>query len=204
MVIWVMNTAENIPNMSKLKIVFLIIYNIFLMNGGLALLMTKYRIFTELPLFIFLIIQYRHKIKKNIARSELKYVLLRLILIAIVGGRCVEDIGLLLERRTIATIIVMVIIFIVYKKWLTSDLDRIKEIPHIKYLYGVLGIDIVASLFEINMEITGIIMLVLSLLFMLAIARDSTIKIIKRRIAWVLCCWCGILTVIVIIVNVLI
>ena len=59
-----MNTAENIPNMSKLKIVFLIIYNIFLMNGGLALLMTKYRIFTELPLFIFLIIQYRHKIKK--------------------------------------------------------------------------------------------------------------------------------------------
>lgn len=183
-----MNTAENIPNMSKLKIVFLIIYNIFLMNGGLALLMTKYRIFTELPLFIFLIIQYRHKIKKNIARSELKYVLLRLILIAIVGGRCVEDIGLLLERRTIATIIVMVIIFIVYKKWLTSDLDRIKEIPHIKYLYGVLGIDIVASLFEINMEITGIIMLVLSLLFMLAIARDSTIKIIKRRIAWVLCC----------------
>lgn len=108
-----MNTAENIPNMSKLKIVFLIIYNIFLMNGGLALLMTKYRIFTELPLFIFLIIQYRHKIKKNIARSELKYVLLRLILIAIVGGRCVEDIGLLLERRTIATIIVIVIIFIV-------------------------------------------------------------------------------------------
>ena len=99
-----------------------------------------------------------------------------MILIAIVGGRCVEDIGLLLERRTIATIIVMVIIFIVYKKWLTSDLDRIKEIPHIKYLYGVLGIDIVASLFEINMEITGIIMLVLSLLFMLAIARDSTIK----------------------------
>ena len=64
LVIWVMNTAENIPNMSKLKIVFLIIYNIFLMNGGLALLMTKYRIFTELPLFIFLIIQYRHKIKK--------------------------------------------------------------------------------------------------------------------------------------------
>lgn len=190
--------------MSKLKIVFLIIYNIFLMNGGLALLLTKYRILTELPLFIFLIIQYRHKIKKNIARSELKYVLLRLILIAIVGGRCVEDIGLLLERRAIATIIVMVIIFIVYKKWLTSDLDRIKEIPHIKYLYGVLGIDIVASLFEINMEITGIIMLVLSLLFMLAIARDSTIKIIKRRIAWVLCCWCGILTVIVIIVNVLI
>lgn len=171
------------------------------MNGGLALLLTKYRILTELPLFIFLIIQYRHKIKKNIARSELKYVLLRLILIAIVGGRCVEDIGLLLERRTIATIIVMVIIFIVYKKWLTSDLDRIKEIPHIKYLYGVLGIDIVASLFEINMEITGIIMLVLSLLFMLAIARDSTIK---RRIAWVLCCWCGILTIIVIIVNVLI
>lgn len=147
------------------------------MNGGLALLLTKYRILTELPLFIFLIIQYRHKIKKNIARSELKYVLLRLILIAIVGGRCVEDIGLLLERRTIATIIVMVIIFIVYKKWLTSDLDRIKEIPHIKYLYGVLGIDIVASLFEINMEITGIIMLVLSLLFMLAIARDSTIKV---------------------------
>ena len=52
--------------MSKLKIVFLIIYNIFLMNGGLALLLTKYRILTELPLFIFLIIQYRHKIKKNI------------------------------------------------------------------------------------------------------------------------------------------
>lgn len=58
--------------MSKLKIVFLIIYNIFLMNGGLALLLTKYRILTELPLFIFLIIQYRHKIKKKYRSFRIK------------------------------------------------------------------------------------------------------------------------------------
>lgn len=112
--------------MSKLKIVFLIIYNIFLMNGGLALLLTEISYTYRIAIIHIFIIQYRHKIKKNIARSELKYVLLRLILIAIVGGRCVEDIGLFIGKANNSNYYCDGNYIYCYKKWLTSDLDRIK------------------------------------------------------------------------------
>lgn len=113
--------------MEKLRKIFIIIYVIFLVNGGLGLFVTKYRIIVEIPLFILIVMQYRNRLKKFIFQSELRYVLLRLCLIVVIGLNFTGDMELLFGKRIIGSIIVAISVIIIYQKWLAADIDRIKK-----------------------------------------------------------------------------
>lgn len=187
--------------MEKLRKIFIIIYVIFLVNGGLGLFVTKYRIIVEIPLFILIVMQYRNRLKKFIFQSELRYVLLRLCLIVVIGLNFTGDMELLFGKRIIGSIIVAISVIIIYQKWLAADIDRIKKIPHVQYLYGGLGVYMVSNLFGVNIGIINIGGVALLLLFLLEVARDNAIEKIKRQIAWILFCWCNIIFIIGIIVK---
>lgn len=182
--------------MKKLKRIFTILYIIFLVNGGLGLFVTRYRLIAEIPLVVLIVMQCQHRFKNFISHSELKYILIRLGLIAGIGLRFVKDVELLLGNRIIGAIIVVASIVVIYKKWLLSDIDRIKKIPHVRYLYGAFGIIAGMNLFNINIGIINIAGVGLLLLFMLETARDNKIEKIKRQIAWVLFCGCSIISLI--------
>ena len=140
--------------------------------------------------------QYQNGLKKIIFRSELKYILVRLCLIVGIALEFAKGMELLLGNRIIGSIFVVISVIIIYQKWLAADIDRIKKIPHVQYLYGALGVGVGINLFDINIGIINIGGVALLLLFLLEVARDNAIGKIKRQIAWILFCWCSIIFII--------
>lgn len=135
-----------------------IIYVIFFVNGGIGLLLTKYRVMVVVPMFILIMLQCQP----------------------------------LLGNRIIAIVFILVVVFLVYKKWLIQDIKRIQKIPHVQYLYWRFGLDMWLVLFDIKIDVIWnsliIVRSILLLLFMLEIIKDVTIEKEKKQIVLGLLC----------------
>ena len=157
-----------------------IIYVIFFVNGGIGLLLTKYRVMVVVPMFILIMLQCQPLLGNFIKKVKFPYILLRLMLIIIIGLNFISDIELL------------VVVFLVYKKWLIQDIKRIQKIPHVQYLYWRFGLDMWLVLFDIKIDVIWnsliIVRSILLLLFMLEIIKDVTIEKEKKQIVLGLLC----------------
>ena len=169
-----------------------IIYVIFFVNGGIGLLLTKYRVMVVVPMFILIMLQCQPLLGNFIKKVKFPYILLRLMLIIIIGLNFISDIELLIGNRIIAIVFILVVVFLVYKKWLIQDIKRIQKIPHVQYLYWRFGLDMWLVLFDIKIDVIWnsliIVRSILLLLFMLEIIKDVTIEKEKKQIALGLLC----------------
>ena len=169
-----------------------IIYVIFFVNGGIGLLLTKYRVMVVVPMFILIMLQCQPLLGNFIKKVKFPYILLRLMLIIIIGLNFISDIELLIGNRIIAIVFILVVVFLVYKKWLIQDIKRIQKIPHVQYLYGRFGLDMWLVLFDIKIDVIWnsliIVRSILLLLFMLEIIKDVTIEKEKKQIVLGLLC----------------
>ena len=130
-----------------------IIYVIFFVNVGIGLLLTKYRVMVVVPMFILIMLQCQPLLENFIKKVKFPYILLRLMLIIIIGLNFISDIELLIGNRIIAIVFILVVVFLVYKKWLIQDIKRIQKIPHVQYLYWRFGLDMWLVLFDIKIDI---------------------------------------------------
>ena len=162
-----------------------IIYVIFFVNGGIGLLLTKYRVMVVVPMFILIMLQCQPLLGNFIKKVKFPYILLRLMLIIIIGLNFISDIELLIGNRIIAIVFILVVVFLVYKKWLIQDIKRIQKIPHVQYLYWRFGLDIKIDVIWNSLIIVRSILL---LLFMLEIIKDVTIEKEKKQIVLGLLC----------------
>ena len=93
----------------------------------------------------------------------------------------------------IAIVLILVVVFLVYKKWLIQDIKRIQKIPHVQYLYWRFGLDMWLVLFDIKIDVIWnsliIVRSILLLLFMLEIIKDVTIEKENKQIVLGLLCW---------------
>lgn len=169
-----------------------IIYVIFFVNGGIGLLLTKYRVMVVVPMFILIMLQCQPLLGNFIKKVKFPYILLRLMLIIIIGLNFISDIELLIGNRIIAIVFILVVVFLVYKKWLIQDIKRIQKIPHVQYLYWRFGLDMWLVLFDIKIDVIWnsliIVRSILLLLFMLKIIKDVTIEKEKKQIVLGLLC----------------
>ena len=169
-----------------------IIYVIFFVNGGIGLLLTKYRVMVVVPMFILIMLQCQPLLGNFIKKVKFPYILLRLMLIIIIGLNFISDIELLIGNRIIAIVFILVVGFLVYKKWLIQDIKRIQKIPHVQYLYWRFGLDMWLVLFDIKIDVIWnsliIVRSILLLLFMLEIIKDVTIEKEKKQIVLGLLC----------------
>ena len=169
-----------------------IIYVIFFVNGGIGLLLTKYRVMVVVPMFILIMLQCQPLLGNFIKKVKFPYILLRLMLIIIIGLNFISDIELLIGNRIIAIVFILVVVFLVYKKWLIQDIKRIQKIPHVQYLYWRFGLDMWLVLFDIKIDVIWnsliIVRSILLLLFMLEIIKDVTIEKEKKQIVLGLLC----------------
>ena len=169
-----------------------IIYVIFFVNGGIGLLLTKYRVMVVVPMFILIMLQCQPLLGNFIKKVKFPYILLRLMLIIIIGLNFISDIELLIGNRIIAIVFILVVVFLVYKKWLIQDTKRIQKIPHVQYLYWRFGLDMWLVLFDIKIDVIWnsliIVRSILLLLFMLEIIKDVTIEKEKKQIVLGLLC----------------
>ena len=169
-----------------------IIYVIFFVNGGIGLLLTKYRVMVVVPMFILIMLQCQPLLGNFIKKVKFPYILLRLMLIIIIGLNFISDIELLIGNRIIAIVFILVVVFIVYKNWLIQDIKRLQKIPHVQYLYWRFGLDMWLVLFDIKIEVIWnsliIVRSILLLLFMLEIIKDVTIEKEKKQIVLGLLC----------------
>lgn len=170
-----------------------IIYVIFFVNVGIGLLLTKYRVMVVVPMFILIMLQCQLLLGNFIKKVKFPYILLRLMLIIIIGLNFISDIELLIGNRIIAIVFILVVVFLVYKKWLIQDIKRIQKIPHVQYLYWRFGLDMWLVLFDIKIDVIWnsliIVRSILLLLFMLEIIKDVTIEKEKKQIVLGLLCW---------------
>ena len=169
-----------------------IIYVIFFVNGGIGLLLTKYRVMVVVPMFILIMLQCQPLLGNFIKKVKFPYILLRVMLIIIIGLNFISDIELLIGNRIIASVFILVVVFLVYKKWLIQDNKRIQKIPHVQYLYWRFGLDMWLVLFDIKIDVIWnsliIVRSILLLLFMLEIIKDVTIEKEKKQIVLGLLC----------------
>ena len=169
-----------------------IIYVIFFVNGGIGLLLTKYRVMVVVPMFILIMLQCQPLLGNFIKKVKFPYILLRLMLIIIIGLNFISDIELLIGNRIIAIVFILVVVFLVYKKWLIQDIKRIQKSPHVQYLYWRFGLDMWLVLFDIKIDVIWnsliIVRSILLLLFMLEIIKDVTIEKEKKQIVLGLLC----------------
>lgn len=132
-------------------------------------------------------------VRNFIKKVKFPYILLRLMLIIIIGLNFISDIELLIGNRIIAIVFILVVVFLVYKKWLIQDIKRIQKIPHVQYLYWRFGLDMWLVLFDIKIDVIWnsliIVRSILLLLFMLEIIKDVTIEKEKKQIVLGLLCW---------------
>lgn len=66
-------------------------------------------------------------VRKFYKKVKFPYILLRLMLIIIIGLNFISDIELLIGNRIIAIVFILVVVFLVYKKWLIQDIKRIQK-----------------------------------------------------------------------------